>query len=45
MLYAEQTLPFREPGWHGPAQWLSLEDPIPAPLYPEGLTTLLAGAV
>ena len=44
-LYAEQTLPFREPGWSGSVRWLSLEDPLPAPLYPEGLATLLGRAV
>ena len=40
-LYASPNMPILEAGWDGPARWLNLKDPFPAPLYPNGLTALL----
>ena len=44
-LYAKPSLPLNEPVWDGPARWIDLVDPLPAALYPEGLTALLSAAV
>ena len=44
-VYSARTLPIREPGWDGPAEWLVLSDSLPAPLYPPGLQELLKQAV
>jgi ADP-ribose pyrophosphatase YjhB (NUDIX family) len=35
------TVPIREPGWDGPAEWIDLSAPLRAPLYPTGLEELL----
>jgi 8-oxo-dGTP pyrophosphatase MutT (NUDIX family) len=43
-VYAERTVPIRESGWDGPAEWLDLRKPLPAPLYPVGLEGLLRRA-
>lgn len=40
-LYARGSVPMREVGWDGDALWLDLSCSLPAPLYPEGLATLL----
>ena len=42
-IYARREVPICEPGWDGPAEWLSLEEPSPMPLYPQGLVDLLRG--
>lgn len=42
-LYARPSLPLAEDIWDGPARWIDLSRPLPAPLYPEGLLALLAG--
>jgi ADP-ribose pyrophosphatase YjhB (NUDIX family) len=44
-VYSVPTLPIREPGWDGPAEWLVLSDSLPAPLYPAGLQDLLRQAI
>jgi 8-oxo-dGTP pyrophosphatase MutT (NUDIX family) len=41
-VYDEPAVPFTEPGWDGPAEWLDLSEPLAAPLYPSGLEALLA---
>ncbi len=43
-LYTNAELPLSEPGWDGPARWVDLDDPLAAPLYPEGLSRLLGAA-
>ncbi len=43
--YSEKTVTIRESGWAGPAEWLDLAQPLPGPLYPEGLRELLRRAV
>ena len=40
-VYTERKLSICEPGWDGPAEWLDLSEPLPAPLYPVGLEGLL----
>ena len=40
-IYAGGQVPICEPGWDGPAEWLSLEEPFAMPLYPQGLLDLL----
>ena len=40
-IYAERAVTICEPGWDGPAEWLVLSEPLPAPLYPAGLQSLL----
>lgn len=35
------AIPFREAWWTGPAEWIDLAVPLPLPLYPAGLDTLL----
>ena len=42
-LYNKATLPLFEEVWGGEAFWLDLAEPLPAPLYPHGLSALLAG--
>ena len=44
-LYNEARLPLFEEGWGGEAFWLDLAEPLPAPLYPDGLSALLASAI
>jgi 8-oxo-dGTP pyrophosphatase MutT (NUDIX family) len=44
-LYSEDALPIHEAGWDGPAKWLDLQKPLPAPLYPIGLEGLLQRSV
>jgi ADP-ribose pyrophosphatase YjhB (NUDIX family) len=44
-VYAQRTVEICEPGWDGPAEWLVLAEPLPAPLYPVGLEGLLRRAV
>ena len=39
--YLRRELPISEPGWDGPARWLSLEEPSPFPIHPNGLVDLL----
>jgi ADP-ribose pyrophosphatase YjhB (NUDIX family) len=43
-VYEQTTVPIREPGWDGPAEWIDVSRPLPCPLYPEGLEGLLNGA-
>ena len=40
-LYEQPLVPLREEHWEGAARWLALNEPLPAPLYPDGLTDLL----
>ena len=42
-IYASREVPIFEPGWDGAAEWLSLEEPSPLPIYPQGLVELLRG--
>ena len=44
-LYAKKSLPLNEPIWDGAARWIDLVEPLPAALYPEGLTALLNGGL
>ena len=44
-LYTQESIPIREAVWVGPAHWLDLGEPTPAPLYPEGLVKLLGTPV
>lgn len=44
-ILAQRSVPFRESGRSGSAQWLDLSDPLPAPLYPRGLPEILRRAV
>lgn len=43
-VYSGKTVPIREPGWDGPAEWLVLSEPRAEPLYPSGLEDLLPEA-
>lgn len=43
-LYAKSSIPLNEPVWDGSARWIDLSDPLPHPLYPDGLTALLRSA-
>jgi ADP-ribose pyrophosphatase YjhB (NUDIX family) len=40
-VYSERTVTICEAGWDGPAEWLVLREPLPAPLYPAGLLGLV----
>ncbi len=40
-LYSSTDVPLNESVWDGGARWIDLADPLPAPLYPDGLMTLL----
>lgn len=41
-LYEADILPLLEDAWGGEAIWLDLHEPLPGPLYPDGLASLLA---
>jgi 8-oxo-dGTP pyrophosphatase MutT (NUDIX family) len=43
-VYERGTVPIREAGWDGPAEWIDLSVPLPCPLYPTGLERVLDGA-
>ncbi len=44
-LYNRPSLPLNESVWDGAARWIDLADPLPHPLYPDGLGMLLGAAV
>lgn len=40
-VYDEPQLQLKEPIWDGGTRWLDLSEPLPHPLYPDGLLKLL----